>query len=122
MLLNTFYSIQKIETTEHLTVVSVKINPNHAVFAGHFPEQAVIPGAFSLQMLKECLENLVQSKLQYVELMHCKFSQVIVPSENQILDCEYFYEWENDCLLVKASVREGDNTKLSLKAKLIPMI
>jgi 3-hydroxyacyl-[acyl-carrier-protein] dehydratase len=122
MLLNTFYSIQKIETKEHLTVVSVKINPNHAVFAGHFPEHAVIPGAFSLQMLKECLENLIHSKLQYAELINCKFSQVIVPSENQILDFEYFYEWENGCLLVKASVKEGENTKLSLKAKLIPMV
>jgi 3-hydroxyacyl-[acyl-carrier-protein] dehydratase len=122
MLLSTFYSIRKIETKERLIVVSVEINPGHAVFAGHFPGQPVIPGVFSLQMLKECLENLVQKKLQYSELMNCKFSQAIIPSENQILDFEYFYEWENDCLLVKASVKEDENTKLSLKAKLIPIV
>ncbi|GHT68604.1 hypothetical protein AGMMS50239_34010 [Bacteroidia bacterium] len=122
MLLNTFYIVEKTEIKEHLTIVSVKINRNHAVFAGHFPEQAVIPGVFSLQMLKECLENLVQQKLQYAELMNCKFSQVIIPAENQILDLEYNYEWENEYLLLKTAVKEGENTKLSLKAKLIPVV
>lgn len=119
MLLNTFYTVEKTEIQERLTVVSVQINRKHAVFAGHFPGQAVVPGVFSLQMLKECLENLIQKKLQYAELISCKFSQAIVPAENQTLEFEYNYEWANEYLLLKASVKESETTKLSLKAKLI---
>jgi 3-hydroxyacyl-[acyl-carrier-protein] dehydratase len=122
MLLNSFYSIEKTEIKEHLTVVSVSINCRHAVFDGHFPGQAVVPGVFSLQVLKECLENLIRKKLQYAELIQCKFSQAILPSGNQIIDLEYHTEWQNDYLLVKASVKEGEATKLSLKAKLIPIV
>jgi 3-hydroxyacyl-[acyl-carrier-protein] dehydratase len=122
MLQNTFYDIKKTEIKEQSALISVSINRNHAVFAGHFPGQAVVPGVFSLQMLKECLENWVQRKLQYAELVQCKFAQAIVPAENQILDLEYNTEWQNECLLVKASVKEGGTTKLSLKAKLIPCV
>jgi 3-hydroxyacyl-[acyl-carrier-protein] dehydratase len=113
-----FYNITETQRDGNTASVKVAINPHHGVFAGHFPQQAVVPGVFSLQMLKECLEMLIGSRLQYTELINCKFSQAILPSEGQILNLQFDYIVENENVSLKAAVKENDSVKLSLKAKL----
>ena len=52
-LLPNFY---KVTHSEHINetdwVVQVMLNPQHAIYNGHFPQQPVVPGVCMLQMIK----------------------------------------------------------------------
>ena len=65
-LLPNFY---KVTHSEHINetdwVVQVMLNPQHAIYSGHFPQQPVVPGVCMLQIIKECVEKIQQAPLQY---------------------------------------------------------
>jgi 3-hydroxymyristoyl/3-hydroxydecanoyl-(acyl carrier protein) dehydratase len=56
MLLNSFYTLEAApETTPTRVQATIRLNPDHAIFAGHFPGQPVVPGVCMLQIIKELL-------------------------------------------------------------------
>ena len=81
-LLPNFY---KVTHSEHINetdwVVQVMLNPQHAIYNGHFPQQPVVPGVCMLQIIKECIEKIQQAPLQYKQIASCKFLSVINPNE-----------------------------------------
>ena len=87
-LLPNFY---KVTHSEHINetdwVVQVMLNPQHAIYNGHFPQQPVVPGVCMLQMIKECIEKIQQAPLQYKQIASCKFLSVINPNETP--ECDY---------------------------------
>jgi len=54
-------------------------NEGHAIFAGHFPGQPVVPGVCMIQMVQEVLELAFGSRLQLVSSGSIKFLQFIDP-------------------------------------------
>lgn len=119
MLYKSFFSVEE-ESVQELSSFNVKvaIDKNHPVFAGHFPEQPVVPGVFALQMIKECLEQVLSQKLRYAIIGNCKFSNVMVPGEDKRFHIEGSYERQNKSILLKATVKTEDVTCISLKATL----
>jgi len=59
----------------------IKLNPDHIVYSGHFPGQPVLPGVCTLQIIKECAQQLVNKKLQYARIALCKFLRFIDPAQ-----------------------------------------
>jgi 3-hydroxyacyl-[acyl-carrier-protein] dehydratase len=118
MLATDFFKIKQMDKGENTVSFTVLINPQHQVFEGHFPQQPVVPGVFTLQMIKECMEIFLEKKWRYSELINCKFSRPILPknSEEILIDCEYTLV---DSLQLKAIVRVGDFNCLTLKAILV---
>lgn len=58
-LLSGFYHITQSENINETDwKVRVMLNPQHSLYAGHFPQQPVVPGVCTLQMIKECLEKI----------------------------------------------------------------
>ena len=55
MLLNDFFTIEEFSKDATAFRAVVRLNEQHPVFAGHFPGQPVVPGVFTLQMIKECM-------------------------------------------------------------------
>lgn len=120
MLLDHFFTIENFSKKDNSGIITIKINKEHKVFSGHFPDNPVVPGVFTLQMIKECIEVLVQSALQYKELLNCKFTNMIIPEDNQAIQIEYSMETGTDFRL-NATVRYEDTTYLILKAILAKM-
>ncbi len=85
MLLNNFYTISEWNTLENELHVSIKINPWHEIFKGHFPEQPVVPGVCMVQIVKELLEQNFQRKLLFSRGHQIKFLQLVVPHEDDII-------------------------------------
>jgi len=81
-LLPDFY---KVITTEQVNetdwTVQVELNPQHAIYSGHFPQQPVVPGVCMLQMIKECVESICRASYQYKQIASCKFLSAINPHE-----------------------------------------
>jgi 3-hydroxyacyl-[acyl-carrier-protein] dehydratase len=120
MLETNFFKIKHWEKEENYARFTVVIDCKHDVFKGHFPQQPVVPGVFTLQMIKECLEIALNKKLQYSELVNCKFSRPILPKEEEEIrvNCEYTI---SDSVQLKATVNYEANPCLSLKANLIEL-
>jgi len=118
MLLTDFFTIKDFSINDNTGTVSVKINPEHKVFVGHFPGRPVVPGVFTLQMIKECVEVVLNRKFRYSELVNCKFSNVILPDKMPYLQIEYAVKEAEENIRLDAVVKSGDITALILKAVL----
>ena len=82
MLLDNFYTILSSESSDSTTwIIQIELNPAHTVYQGHFPEHPVVPGVCLLQLIKECVEDIRQQKLQIVQVSSCKFLSAINPIE-----------------------------------------
>lgn len=88
MLLNDFYRL--IEQTESNGDWSFKVelNPNHAIYTGHFPNQPIVPGVCNLQIIRECSELVLKQKVRIVNISSCKYLTVVDPTKNKNLDIQ----------------------------------
>ena len=58
MLLDNFYTILSSEQPDETSgTVLLELNPDHAIYQGHFPAHPVVPGVCLLQLIKESVEN-----------------------------------------------------------------
>ena len=99
MLKDTLYTIQKIAESGNVIEASVKLNVAHAIFKGHFPVHAVLPGACMLQMVKEILELSFNEKLQFVKSREVKFLRMIEPDANTAIIFSIEYSGDKKLLL-----------------------
>ena len=63
MLINDFFKVLESNNTDNTLVSLVKINAQHTIFDGHFPNNPVTPGVVQLQMVKELLEQNLNKNL-----------------------------------------------------------
>lgn len=116
MLLDSFFQIKNISESE-LIQVDISLNPNHDIYKGHFPDMPVVPGVCQVQMFKEVLEVLTESKLQLVKDVNMKFISVLNPLENADLSFELKYSKEADGMLkASGTLKAGDTKFFSTKS------
>lgn len=115
MLLTDFYTIQKIESTEAGKYNAfIHLNKAHEVFKGHFPNNPVLPGVCTMQIIKELTETIVDKKLVLSRAINVKFMALINPVVNPTLRLELDIETlENGEIKVKNST--FFDTTLALK-------
>lgn len=111
MLNNSFFHIVDTTSEGDNHHFQVSINAEHSIFEGHFPGQPVVPGVFSLQMIKECLEMAVKKRVCFNIISTCKFYSLIVPSD-RLLNVTIQV---NNCS-IQSSIHQGDEVMLKLKA------
>lgn len=120
-LLPDFYRITQVDNINETDwTVQVRLNPQHPVYGGHFPQQPVVPGVCMLQMIKECMEKICHRPLQYCHIASCKFLAVINPNETPELSFSFtLKESETDDLQIQAEGSTSKEVCIKLKAQLI---
>ena len=119
MLLKDFYDITHFNLSGEELFAGVRLNPKHEIYAGHFPEQAVVPGVVQLQMVKELLEKAVSKELLISEIVQAKYLRMITPAEHTKLT--FHLNWssgESGDYLIKATVSDEQHVFTKIKAKL----
>lgn len=118
MLHGHFFTIEACEPAGNSAIVKLKLNEDHEVFRGHFPGQPVVPGVFTLQLIKECIQYLTGKRWQYEEVQNCKFSHPILPGQSGGIWVETAFEAFPDDrrIRLKAAVKAGEQHCFSLKA------
>ena len=104
MLLDNFYTILSSESSDStIWTIQVKLNPGHPV----------VPGVCLLQLIKECVEDIRQQKLQIAQVSSCKFLSAINPIETPHISVALtFKETEEGTLQLQA---EGSVKKEAVK-------
>jgi 3-hydroxyacyl-[acyl-carrier-protein] dehydratase len=83
----------------------IKINEQHAIFSGHFPNQPIVPGVCMLQITKEVLENVLGHKMQLRTADFLKFLAFIRPQENTFIHLDIQYTCtDNDAVKLSSSL------------------
>ena len=79
-LLNDYYRINNRTAENDDTVVfDIALLSDYHVYAGHFPDNPVSPGVCNIQMIKECVAQLVGKRLFLAYIAKCRFSAVLTP-------------------------------------------
>lgn len=78
--MNDFYTIQQYSTSDNTISCQVQYNAAHTIFEGHFPQQPVVPGVCTIQMIKELTEQALSKKLLLRSTGQVKFLQLILPN------------------------------------------
>ncbi|HSH65567.1 MAG TPA: 3-hydroxyacyl-ACP dehydratase [Bacteroidia bacterium] len=115
MLLNDFFKINAINQSDKY-IVSIELNAEHAIFKGHFPNKPITPGVCLTQMVKECLEKIIDKKLMLVNGSNLKFMAVLNPLVHpKAIITISFKEKENQLIYVDSSISSDETTFFTFK-------
>ena len=80
-MINDFYTILQQQTETCSGVFFVELRSDCQVYRGHFPEKAISPGVCSIQMIKECGERVINSKISFRMIKQCRFTLLLSPAD-----------------------------------------
>jgi 3-hydroxyacyl-[acyl-carrier-protein] dehydratase len=66
-------------------IFTIRLNPDHPIYLGHFPGNPVVPGVCQVQMIKELTSAILKTDLVIYKSDNIKFLSMIVPSACQLL-------------------------------------
>lgn len=119
-LLNEFYKVQETQVSENGVSVWVKIDKNHSIFEGHFPNHPVTPGVCTMQIIKELSENHLGKKLMLKTARNVKFMAIINPEENEDVRFDITFDAnETEEISVRATVSIDANPALKFGGSFI---
>ena len=112
MLISSFFKIKKIDKKNSINFeVKLEINKDDAVFEGHFPKQPIVPGVYSITMVKEVVEYVLQEKLTLNKAKDIKFFVPIIPDKNQFLNLILEIKYQDGSYTLKAILLDDENVK-----------
>lgn len=117
MLIKDFYKVINLSSDASGIVATIKLNPDHKVYNGHFPDQPVVPGVIQLQIVKEVMEESLGKKLFIGNIQRVKYLKPIVPSNTPQLVFTIIIK-ETDEQKIGSNVSIGLNDSIFTKAKI----
>jgi 3-hydroxyacyl-[acyl-carrier-protein] dehydratase len=117
MLIKDFYNQIICNQEDNIIIFSIKLNPNHKVYKGHFPQQAVVPGVIQLQIAKELLEENLKLNLLMNDIIQVKYLKPIIPDQDTIIKFEITIK-EQNASDIKTNVNIGSEDIIFTKAKI----
>ena len=116
MLIKELYSIQSFAEADGRVEAFVKLNREHAVFKGHFPENPIMPGVCSIQLVKELTEKALNKKLFLSVVSNVKFMSIINPEKNNNIQLVLNITEDEGLVKVKNTVSTDDILALKMNA------
>lgn len=120
MLLNNFFYIDQVIADESSIKADIRVNSNHPILMGHFPEQPIVPGVCMLEMLKEVIQFNNNKKYQLESASMIKFLTMFAPP--QFTSATFNIQinpFESNKLQVNASLNSDDTIFLKFKGVFI---
>ncbi len=81
MLEHELYTI--IEITDN--AVRVQLNPESAIFCGHFLGNPITPGVCQVGIIGELAGRMCGGKLSLLEIKTLKFTEILRPSDDEVM-------------------------------------
>ena len=117
MLFKGFYNNEKTISSDHNKLITrIKLNKDHDIYNGHFPNNPITPGVIIIQIIKEILEEHLGCELFLREIINIKYISPINPIINNSLLFEIYLQKENKSIIVKNNIML-DNAKIAVKFK-----
>ena len=72
---NSLYHI----TSHDGSAYTIRFNPDHPIFSGHFPGHPIVPGACLVQIAQELLSDQLGQPVRFTAIHNLQFRQPITP-------------------------------------------
>lgn len=78
---NSLYIVesQKIKEESNEASYTIRFNASHPIFAGHFPDHPIVPGACLIQIAEELLSEHLGQTIRFTAIRNLKFRQPVTP-------------------------------------------
>ena len=76
---NNLYTITELSKNESQINSIIRLNPEHDIFKGHFPEMPILPGVCTMQIIKEICSKTLNQTLSLVNGDNIKFTAIVSP-------------------------------------------
>lgn len=97
------------------TRFTIKLNPDHPVYKGHFPGNPVTPGVCQIAIIQELVAVIVDSPLRLISADNIKYPALMVPSSAGI-ECDIMIKQTDDHKLsVTSSFASGETIFVKFK-------
>jgi 3-hydroxyacyl-[acyl-carrier-protein] dehydratase len=116
---NDFYRINSLEASDDRKdlLASIRLNRDHPVFHGHFPDQPVVPGVLMIQLVAEILSEFLRLDIGITKMHSVKYLSFIDPDMHQKIDVRIEYKQEHlHSYKVNATVYSGEQVFMKCKA------
>jgi 3-hydroxyacyl-[acyl-carrier-protein] dehydratase len=115
MLKESLFKILSRHQTEDTIEAVLEIDQLNEIFAGHFPDQPIVPGACMLQIVKEILADALNKPLRLVKADNIKFLSLVQPA-TQSLQLSIAYTLTDNDIKINANLMAGETTCMKLQA------
>jgi 3-hydroxyacyl-[acyl-carrier-protein] dehydratase len=113
MLIGNLFNISQITyVIEGEFNISFNCNSEHKIFDGHFPGEPILPGVCMVQFVRECLEKVLNKKLQLNSSKTVKFINIINPINEKLLVLEIKTTHTEDGLVEARAVIKNNESKV----------
>lgn len=120
MLKDDLYTVSSFQHADDKISAEVLIDPSHRIFDGHFPEQPVLPGVCTVEILKELINQAKGRTYKLKEANNIKFLSLVDPTKTNKLFFEVSYTEEEGRLKINASASlDAETTTFKLKGVLV---
>ncbi|TBW29258.1 hydroxymyristoyl-ACP dehydratase [Gramella sp. KN1008] len=116
MILKDFYEVSDNGKTEDVYLTTLKVNKEHEIFKGHFPNRPVTPGVVLMQLFKEEAERIFKRKLQLVRADNVKFIAVFDPNQDEELQLESQLEENGEFIKLKGVAKNSRGIVLKISS------
>lgn len=110
-----FCKLRFLDTDNEGFKAMAELLPDHPVYKGHFPAQPVVPGVFTLALIRECASAVTGRDMEYADIKECKFISALLPAVG--LKILFDFSLSPDGKLC-GTVKRDDDIILKLKATL----
>jgi len=118
-LLNDFFKILDAAGNDAGFMATIELNPNHAIYASHFPGFPVTPGVIHIQIVHELLEHHFGKALKLQSIVQCKFLKIVDPNIAAQLVVHIEFSEADGLLKIKARGEHGGDLCLRLSASYV---
>lgn len=118
MLLPDYYTILNRRSEGDATVFEIALNAACEVYKGHFPEMPVSPGVCNIQMVKECVEEVVGKSLILNYIQQCRLTTLVTPQQHPKVEVRVWLVAPIDGgVKIRATIGKGELVYLELKGE-----
>jgi 3-hydroxyacyl-[acyl-carrier-protein] dehydratase len=112
-----FYIIESSRVEEDANIFSIKLNKDHIIYKGHFPENPVTPGVVQMEIIKELSTESLQKTISLDSMGNCKFLAILNPNTDGEVDVVLkISELEGKKIKVIAQIKNNNNVFLKMNA------
>ncbi len=120
ILKDNFYTINELEFVENKIQASIKIDSNHSIFEGHFPNNPITPGVVEMEIVKEIVSEGIKKTLKMSKMSNCKFLAILNPLNSSEVNVKIdVLEQENNRIRISAQILDQQTVYLKISAEYI---
>lgn len=118
MLIPDFYTVLQSNLSETQVDAHIKLNAEHPIFQGHFPNNPVTPGVCMLQICKELTESATSKSLIISSCKNVKFTALINPFTDPELQINLAIKSDSTSYKISGTAYYGDTLAIKISAQL----